>query len=74
MDWPNFAEGSLGAVIGSVLTAIGMGYRLNNVEKDCRDLRKEMLVIVQEIKNDNAITREDIKDLIAKTASRRGGD
>lgn len=74
MDWTDLAEGGIGAVIGSVLTALGMGYRLNNVEKDCRDLRKEMLDIVKEIKADNIIVREDIKDLIAKTASRRGGD
>lgn len=74
MNWTDFGEGAVGAVIGSIMTALGMGYRLKNVEEDCRDLRKEMLVIVKEIKLDNSITREDIKKLIAKTASRRGSD
>lgn len=74
MDWTDLAEGGLGAVVGSILTALGMGYRLKNVEEDCRDLRKEMLVIVKEIKADNVIVREDIKKLIEKTAERRTRD
>ena len=74
MEWSDFAEGGLGAIIGSVLTALGMGNRLKNVEEDYRNLRKEMLIVIKEIKADNVIVREDIKKLIEKTASRRGSD
>jgi hypothetical protein len=34
MDWNDLAEGGLGAVVGSILNALGMGYRLKNVEED----------------------------------------
>lgn len=74
MGWPDFIEGGLGAIIGSIITILGMGSRLKNVEENCRKLKEDMLDVVKEIKADNAITREDIKKLIAKTGERRSDD
>jgi hypothetical protein len=67
MDWKDYIIGMLGAMIGSVATALGMGSRIKAVEKDCEDLKSEALAMFLEIRN-------DIKNLIEKSGERRRGD
>ena len=64
MDWKEYIIGMMGAVIGSVVTALGMGSRVKAVEKNCDELKIETLAMFSEI-------RKDIKKLIEKTAERR---
>ena len=74
MEWKDFAEGAIGAIIGSVLTILGFKSRLDviekivaGIEKDCEELEAETLAMFREI-------RDDIKGLIAKTGERRSDD
>lgn len=67
MDWKDCVLGMLGAIIGSVTTALGMGSRIHSIEKDCAELKAETLAMFHEI-------RGDIKDLISKTGERRRED
>lgn len=85
MDWNDFTSGGIGALIGSVLMVAGFRGRLNILEKEaiarqkecdalwaqckeirqeCKELRDETLAVNREIRN-------DIKELIKKTAQRR---
>lgn len=72
-EWTDFVEGGVGAIIGSVLTILGFRSRLDKseikqagIEKDCTELKTEMLAMFSEI-------RKDIKKLIEKTAQGRDG-
>lgn len=74
MNWLEYLEGGIGAVIGSVLTVLGFKSRIDKaeikqdeIEKDCAELKSETLAMF-------SVIREDIKRLIEKTARRREGD
>lgn len=67
MDWAEYIEGGIGAIIGSALTILGFRSRLDGVEKDCMELKTDTNVMLTEI-------RGDIKKLIEKTGERRKGD
>ena len=67
MDWEDYIIGMMGAMMGSVATALGMGSRIKAVEKDCTELKAETLAMFLEI-------RKDIKNLIEKSGERRRGD
>ena len=59
MDWSDYTQGGIGAIIGSILTVLGFKGRLNQVEKDCEALKKESHAMFREI-------RDDIKQLLGK--------
>jgi gas vesicle protein len=67
MEWKDYFIGMLGAIIGSVATALGMGARIKAIEKDCSELKAETLAMFLEI-------REDVKKLLVKSGNRREGD
>lgn len=78
MDWKEYIIGMMGAVIGSCVTALGMGSRIKAVEKDCDELKVDMQKKHDDLKTDTLKMfheiRKDVKKLIAKTAERRVRD
>ena len=59
MDWSDYTQGGIGAIIGSVLTVLGFRGRLNNLEDKCESLKEESHAMFKEI-------RDDIKKLLSR--------
>jgi hypothetical protein len=73
-EYKEYAEGGIGAIVGSLMTIIGFKSRLDKaevkqdeIEKDCAELKAETLAMFREI-------RKNINDLITKTTNRRADD
>lgn len=67
MDFMEYAEGGVGALVGGVLVALGLKSRINNIEKNYHEFKSETQEMFKEI-------RDDIKTLIEKAGERRGND
>lgn len=67
MDFMEYAEGGIGALVGGVLVALGLKSKINNIEANHHEFKTETQSMFKEI-------RDDIKELIEKTSERRSGD
>jgi len=59
MDWTDYTQGGMGAVIGSIVTVLGFRRRLDDIEKDHESLKTETHDMFKEI-------RRDIKELLKR--------
>lgn len=67
MDFMEYAEGGVGAIVGAILVALGLKSRINNIEANYHEFKTETQSMFKEI-------RDDIKTLIEKAGERRGND
>lgn len=59
MDWTDYTQSGIGAIIGSALTVLGFKGRLKNIEEKHDELKKETHAMFNEI-------RADIKELLKR--------
>lgn len=59
IDWSDYTQGGIGAIIGSILTVLGFRGRLDTIERNHDELKKETHAFFKEI-------RDDIKILLAR--------
>lgn len=59
MDWTDYTQGGIGAIIGSVLTVLGFKSRIKNIEERHTELKEETHTMFKEI-------RADIKELLSR--------
>jgi hypothetical protein len=67
VDFLDYTEGGIGALIGGVLVALGLKSKISNIEINHQEFKIETQSMFKEI-------RDDIKTLIEKSADRRSGD
>jgi hypothetical protein len=67
MDFLDYTEGGIGALVGGVLVALGLKGKINNIEINHQEFKIETQSMFKEI-------RDDIKTLIEKSGNRRSDD
>jgi hypothetical protein len=67
VDFLDYTEGGIGALVGGVLVALGLKCKINNIEINHQEFKIETQSMFKEI-------RDDIKTLIEKSGNRRSDD
>jgi hypothetical protein len=67
VDFLDYTEGGIGALVGGVLVALGLKGKINNIEINHQEFKIETQSMFKEI-------RDDIKTLIEKSGNRRSDD